>query len=99
VHNEFATDVQNQLCSIRSDLEGQVEAVQKRHVDLNQKYEVQGAEILDQRETLSNVHAKTEAHAEEIYAMKEQMYCLKRQLASCDGDHIHYHDNRVVLLS
>ncbi len=98
MHTEFATDFQKQLCSIRSDLEGQVETVQKRHEDLNQKFAEQGAKFCDQSDQISIVQAQNEAHAEKITVMEEELYSLKRQLASSDVNHIHYHDNRVVLL-
>ncbi len=98
MHTEFATDVQNQLCSIRSDLEGQVEAVQKLHEDLNHRFSEQGAKLWDHTDQISIVQAQNEAHAEKLSAMEEEIYSLKRQLASSDVNHIHYHDNRVVLV-
>ena len=98
MHTEFATDVQNQLCSIRSDLEGQVEAVQKRHEDLNHRFAEQGAKLWDHTDQISIVQAQNEAHAEKLSAMEEEIWSLKRQLASSDVNHIHYHDNRVVLV-
>jgi len=39
-----------------------------------------------------------ETNSDELCTMKEQIHKLERQLATTDATHVHYHDNRVIVV-
>ncbi len=95
VHDEFSADVQKQLVSLRQDVDGQVESVRQQHDVLSNRFADHDSkvynELWEQKDKISSVEAKQEAHLDEMSAIKEEMFNLKSQLAQNDGNHVHYH--------
>ncbi len=103
VHDDFSADVQKQLSSLRHDVDGQVESVRQEHEVLSSRFADHDREVYnelwEQRDKISVVEAKQEAHLDEMSAIKEEMFNLKRQLAQNDGNHIHYHADTVIIVN
>ncbi len=98
-HEEHGAAVSKEMGELRSDFQGNLEAVREDQEQLARRVEQHDNDVWTQSEKLSMVDARADAQGEKMDAMQEELHALKRQLSTgADGNHIHYHDQRVVIV-
>ena len=81
--------------------ETMLQKVLNKAVSCEQRLEQTNEELNDQRDSIAKLQAQRETNSDEIIGLKEEVFALKKQLAtgeSSSGNHVHLHQHRVIIV-